>query len=90
MKYIKFVCSNGYAGCDKEFFYAFNDSPTDAELQEVLEDCLNEYAFSEPDNRFCDCDNEAEVKDYYDEVESDSYWEEVSKEEWKENEGEEY
>lgn len=91
MKYVKFSYSNGYAGCEEDYFCAFDDSISDEELQNVFEDFLNGYYnFSEPDDRFCDCDDETAIEDYYNEVKEDSYWTEVSKEEWEENNGEEY
>lgn len=47
MKYIKFTCSNGYCGCDEDFYEMIEDD-TDIYLlaQEILE---NEYSFYEPD-----------------------------------------
>ena len=90
MKYVKFVFSNGYWGCEEEYYYAFDNSITDETLSFLFEDHLNSYSFLEPDDRFCDCDDETAIEDYYNEVKEDSYWEEVSKEEWEENNGEKY
>lgn len=88
MKYVKFVFSNGYCGCDEEYYYAFDNSITDEALSFIFEDHLNSYSFLDPDDRFCDCDNDAEVADYCIGVEEHSYWEKISKEEWEENNGE--
>ena len=69
MRYVKFVFSNGYCGCDEEYYYAFDNSITDEALSFIFEDHLNSYSFLEPDDRFCDCDNDAEVADLWAQLE---------------------
>lgn len=91
MKYIKFTCSNNYAGCDENFYETFDDNVTEDDLIEAGEDILrNEYGFYDPDERFVseyDFDTEDEFSDAYDEyrAECDVSWEEISKEEFDEN-----
>ena len=89
MRYIKFTCTNGFAGCDEEFWESYEDSVTDAEIDEDAEDILyGQYGFCEPDSRFLDVDEDDEdyeeaCEAYHDNL--DIWWEEVSKEEFTEN-----
>lgn len=91
MKYIKFTCSNGYCGCDEEFYETFNDDVTEDEIEDVGEDLLNNlYGFYEPDDRFVneeDFDTEEDYLDACDEysAECSVSWEEISKKEFEEN-----
>ena len=80
--YIKICMSNGYSGCD-DYEYAEVDNVEDA--NDYLVDALANYSFAEPDERFCDIDDEEEVSNYYDMINDYSYWEEISKEEFEEN-----
>ena len=50
MKYYKFTCSNGFAGCDEEFYEEVEeDTDVDELALNILE---NNYSFYEPDGRF--------------------------------------
>lgn len=80
--YIKIYMSNGFSGCD-DCEYAEVDNAEDA--REYYRDALANYSFAEPDERFCDIDDEEEVSYYYDMIEENSYWDEISKEEFEEN-----
>lgn len=91
MKYIKFTCSNGFCGCDENFYYEVED---DTDLDEFAIDILeNEYSFNEPDGRFLTHSSGFGDEDY-DEYEEDydeymenlcTNWEEITKEEYEEN-----
>ena len=91
MKYIKFTCTNGYCGCDEEFYEAFNDDVTEDDLMEFGEELLrNSYSFYEPDDRFVnkdDYDTEEEFFDACDEyrAECEVWWVKISKERFEEN-----
>ncbi len=80
MKYWKVTCSNGFCGCDEEFYFeAKNEDEADLIGHDFLE---NDYSFYDPDERSVDLEDEEEVADYYDNLE---YWvEEISKEEYEE------
>lgn len=89
--YIKITCSNGFCGCDENFYREVEDS---AEANDVAEDCLTEeYSFYEPDGRFLT--HSSGWGNYgYDEYEEDCEeyaenlsvnWEEITKEEYEEN-----
>lgn len=86
MKYIKFTCSNGFCGCDEEFYEMVEDNEN---IDIIADDILqNAYSFAEPDGRFVDKNWNDEISDEeYDEyVENLSVdWEEVTKEEYEEN-----
>lgn len=91
MKYIKFICSNGFCGCDENIYEAVEDDIDIDELAiEILE---NDYSFAEPDGRFLTHSSGFGDEDYpeYDE-DYDEYienltvdWEEITKEEYEEN-----
>lgn len=87
MKYYRFSCSNGWCGCDEDFYEAVED---DADLDEIGEEILfNLYSFAEPDGRFIG------DKSFGDEITDEEYeeyqqdlcvdWEEISEEEYKEH-----
>lgn len=80
MKYWKVTCSNGFCGCDEEYYFkAENEDMAELIGQEFLE---ADYSFYDPDERFVDLDDEREVEDYYAGLE---YWvDEISKEEYEE------
>lgn len=91
MKYYKFTCSNGYCGCDEEFYEEVEENVNIDDLAwEILE---NEYSFYEPDGRFLT--HASGWDDYdYDEYEEDCdeyaqnldvWYEEITKEEYEEN-----
>lgn len=91
MKYIKFTCSNGYAGCDEEFYEKIED---DADIDWIATEILeNQYSFSEPDGRFLAHSSGFGDEDYpeydadYDEYKENLYveWDEVTEEEYEEN-----
>ncbi len=66
MKYYKVTCTNGYCGCDEDF-YINAESERDAwdEADEILE---SNYSFIEPDERMIDMDDEEELEAYAEEV----------------------
>lgn len=86
MKYIKFTCSNGFCGCDEEFYEMVEDNEN---IDIIADDILqNAYSFAEPDGRFVDkCwDDELTDEEYDEYIENLSVdWEEVTKEEYEEN-----
>lgn len=86
-KYYIFHCSNGFCGCDEDFYKEVNEEEN---LDELAEDILfNEYGFAEPDGRFIDGKSfedeitEEEEEEYQSNLEV--YYEEISKEEYEEN-----
>lgn len=87
MKYYKITCTNGYCGCDENFYIqAESDSEAWAEANEI---CSNEYSFAYPDERFVeDMDNWDEIEMY--EMNVETYVEEISKEEYLETEEQGY
>ena len=92
MRYIKFTCSNGYCGCDEDFYEKFEDNATDHEIDtmgyEILE---NSYSFYD-DDRFIELEDYAEeygedaysvaMDDYH--MDCDIYWEEITQEDYEE------
>lgn len=91
MKYIKFICSNGFSSCNEEFYEEVEDNiDIDNMAQEIL---VNKYSFYELDERFLtdssgfgDEDYDEFEEDYDEYMENlDVYWEEITKEEYKEN-----
>jgi len=91
MKYIKFTCSNGFCGCNEEFYEMVEDDTNlDILATEILE---NQYSFNEPDGRFLthssgwgDEDYEEYEEDYDEYMENICVdWEEITKEEYEEN-----
>lgn len=92
MRYVKFTCSNGYCGCDEDFYEKFEDNTTDHEIDmmgyEILE---NSYGFYE-DDRFIDVEDFAEYKEDAYAMAMEDYqmycefsWEEITQEEYEEN-----
>jgi len=68
MKYFKITCSNGYCGCDEEWYEVAEDTATAEDYD--LEDYLQGYCFLEPDKRFVDPDDyetEEEYEEAYEE-----------------------
>ena len=78
--YIKITCSNNFCGCDEDNYFEVEDT---TEINSLCQDCLEEYAFLEPDSRFIDVDDEEEYEEYQENLCVD--WEEISKEEYEEN-----
>lgn len=74
MKYFKITCSNGYSGCDEEFYEVAEDTATIDDFE--YEDYLQNYAFYDPDARFID-PNDFETEEEYEEAYAD-YQENVS------------
>ena len=87
MKYFKITCSNGFCGCDEEFYVSAED---ELEAGDMGVDILNGlYSFSFPDDRFLDYDegdeeSYNEALDWYEENLT-CYVEEVSHEEYLKN-----
>ena len=78
MKYYKVTCTNGYCGCDEDFYIeAENDSDAWDEANDILE-C--QYSFVEPDERMINMDDEEELEAYAEEVQA--YVKEITKEEY--------
>ena len=88
MKYFKITCSNGYCGCDEEWYEVAEDTATADDFK--CDDYLQNYAFYDPDARFIDlADFETEEEyeeacaDYQENISIDI--EEITKEEYEEN-----
>lgn len=61
MKYYEIICSNGYCGCDEEFYEKADNLQ---EIEKIAQEILyNEYGFCEPDERFIDVDPDEEEYD---------------------------
>jgi hypothetical protein len=82
MIYVVGTLSNGYCGCDESYFATYEDETTKATIQDDFEEAVYNYPFYEPDDRFCDCDDDEAVEEYQDDCFSNSYWNIVSKEEF--------
>ena len=87
MKYFKITCSNGYCGCDEEWYEAADDSATESDFE--CDDYLQSYGFYEPDARFVDPDDydtEEEYLEAYDDYQANICIsvEEITEEEYKE------
>ena len=80
MKYWKVTCSNGFCGCDEEFYFEEeNEDKAYLMGQYFLED---DYGFYDPDERFVNLEDKEEVEDYYAGLEYQV--DEISKEEYDE------
>lgn len=80
MKYWKITCSNGYCGCDENFYImAENELEASRMGMDYLE---GDYSFYDPDERFVDMGDDNQIEEYYDEL--DYEVEEISKEEFDE------
>ena len=96
MKYYKGIYSNGYCGCNEDFYFT---AENENEADEIFEDGKQLYSFSEPDSRFISLDIEPGEEGYdeaYDEayeayqmdIDEYSWFDEITKEEYEEHEGE--
>lgn len=91
MKYFKITCSNGYCGCEEEWYEEMCDDVFLSDFDAmILEDYVQLYAFFEPDSRFVDRDNyetEEEYEEAYAEYQENISVdvEEITKEEYEEN-----
>lgn len=97
MKYFKITYSNGYCGCDDEYYVKLNDEDADKKIDQIFNDNFDWYAYNS-DERFMDdvdpedYDNEEDYEtalsnreDAYDElIRENSAYEEVTKEEYDE------
>ena len=81
MKYFKITCTNGYCGCNEDFYItAKNESDVWDEAEEIL---TNVYSFWDPDSRFVDdLENWDELEEYYENCEA--FVDEITKEEYEE------
>ena len=62
MKYFKITCTNGYCGCNEDFYItAKNESDVWDEAEEIL---TNVYSFWDPDSRFVDEITKEEYEEY--------------------------
>ena len=79
MKYYKITCTNGYCGCDEDYYIEANsDSEAWKEADYI---CSSVYSFAEPDERFVeDIDNWDEIEEYCMNVEA--YVKEISEKEY--------
>ena len=79
MAYYKVTCTNGYCGCDENFYIeAENNSDAWDEANEILE---SNYSFIYPDERFVyDMNDEEELENYAEGV--DVFVEEISEKEY--------
>ena len=87
MKYFKITCSNGYCGCDEEWYEVADDSATESDFE--CDDYLQSYGFYDPDARFVDPDDydtEEEYLEVYDDYQANICIsvEEITEEEYKE------
>ena len=89
--YIKITCSNGFCGCEEEFYEEVDNKD---EARNLANDILdNDYAFAEPDGRFLpgassfnDTDYEEYDEEYDDYVKNlEVWWEEITEEEFEDN-----
>ena len=78
--FIKVTVTNGFCGCDEENYFEV-ENEEQAEIE--TESCYQSYSFLEPDDRFCDMDNEDEIEEYYNSICAD--WEEITEEEYNDN-----
>lgn len=88
MKYFKITCSNGYCGCDEEWYEEADDNAIEYDFD--LDDYLQGYAFLEPDSRFVDRDDyetEEEYEEAYAEYQAEICVdiEEITREEYEAN-----
>ena len=81
MRYFKITCTNGYCGCNEDFYIiAENESGAWDEAEEIL---TNVYSFWDPDSRFVDDpENWDELEEYYENCEA--FVDELTKEEYEE------
>lgn len=82
MIYVVGTLSNGYCGCDEPYFATYEDGTSEETIQDDFEEVVYNYPFYEPDDWFCDCDDDEAVEEYQDDCFSNSYWNIVSKEEF--------
>lgn len=82
MIYVVGTLSNGYCGCDEPYFATYEDGTLDRTIQDNFEEEVYNYPFFEPDERFCDCDDDKAIEYYQDNCFANSYWNKVSKEEF--------
>ena len=92
--YVKITCSNGFCGCDEDFYEELPDNMTESEIDSYALDILyDSYSFTEPDGRFLTHSSGFFDEDYeeYDE-DYDEYrgnlcydWEYITKEEYEDN-----
>lgn len=86
MKYVKFTCDTPFCGTEKEEYLAFEDTVTEEELYEILDDMIYENAES---FEYCatgwdeDFKSEEDREAYYEDCSGE--WKFVSEEEYYEN-----
>lgn len=86
--FIKITCSNGYCGCDEEFYEEVANADEAEELaEEILE---TTYSFNEPEERFvgevADADYEEACEEYYQGL--SYFWIEISESTYRDYTGE--
>lgn len=87
MRYYHIQYSNGYCGCDEDIYLTEKELYNDS-IEKYFLDFIENYGFFEPDNRFCDMDNEENIQSYQDGIYENSYYEEISKTKYLEHKGE--
>ena len=71
MKYFKITCSNGFVGCEEEFYVSAED---EVEAEDMGVDILeNTYSFTVPDGGFINNLPEYEDKAWYHEKDSSDF-----------------
>lgn len=78
-KYYKITCSNGYCGCNEDYYEKIEDGE---DIDNIASEYLDCYSFHDPDGRFCDMENEEDVENYYDNLMVD--YQEITKGEYQE------
>lgn len=86
MKYVKFVMSNGYCGCDEEEYVEFEENTPEEDIDEYGRELLvNSYSYFDDDSFLDDREDDYSIAmaDY----QMDCYvdWGYVTKEEYEEN-----
>ena len=92
MKYIHFICSNGYCGCDEDFYEEFEDNITDEEIEKIADDIIHEsYSwYNDTEDFVADADDFETEEEYLESVawyqeDCTIDWEEITEEEYLEN-----
>lgn len=90
MFYYKFITNTPYCGTEAEEYYAFDEKPTEQELEEIGEEFCRSNAESYThlvtgwdNDDLSEEELEEELSYYYDNCEYS--WEEITKEEYEEN-----
>ncbi len=77
MRYFKCTWCNGFWSCEEDFYYTAKDEKA---AENIAEDYREDYDFSEPNESFCDMDDEDAIEGYYEGLYF--YVEEITKEDF--------